>query len=103
MKLLKIFLTAAVVILALSPGLASGLLLPGGSGENVTNPKIYYIGVHRPDGSCETVSVLADNEAQAEQTAKKGCDICTTEDLTSMFRNMTPERRLEVARTCPKF
>ncbi len=103
MKPFKIFLTVATVILALSPSLAFGLLLPGGSGENVTNPKIYYIGVHRPDGSCETVSVLADNEAQAEQTAKGDCNICTTEDLTSLFQNMTPARRLEVARTCPRY
>ncbi|MHB8173965.1 MAG: hypothetical protein ACYDFU_05840, partial [Nitrospirota bacterium] len=91
------------VILALSPVSAFGLMLPGGSGQNVTNSKIYYIGVHRPDGSCETVSVLADNEAQAEETAKNGCDICTTEDLTSLFQDMTPARKLEVARTCPRY
>ena len=106
MKPLKIFLAVTAVILALSPVAAFGLLLPGGngqSGQNVENSKIYYIGVHRPDGSCETVSVLADNELQAERTAKGDCSICTTEDLTSVFENMTPARRLEVARTCPKY
>lgn len=103
MKPFKIFLAATTIILVLSPALAFGLLLPGGGGEHLTNPKTYYIGVHRPDGSCETVSVLADNEAQAEKTAKKGCNICTTENLTSVFQNMTPARRLDVSRTCPKY
>ncbi len=103
MKPFKVFLAIAAVIFALSPGAAFGLLLPGGGGQNAENSKIYYIGVHRPDGSCETVSVLADNEAQAERTARGACSSCTTEDLTSLFENMTPARRLEVARTCPRY
>jgi hypothetical protein len=103
MKIFKIFLIAVVLALPAMPAMGDELLLPGGSGQSVTHPEMYYIGVHRPDGSCETVRVLANNVDQAMQTAKKDCDICVTEDLTDTYRNMTPARRLEVARTCPKF
>jgi hypothetical protein len=103
MKVFKIFLIAVVLALPAMPAMGDELLLPGGSGQGVTNPEMYYIGVHRPDGSCETVRVLADNVDQAMKTAKKDCDICVTEDLTDTFRNMTPARRLQVARTCPKY
>ncbi|MGC2424725.1 MAG: hypothetical protein WA666_10305 [Nitrospirota bacterium] len=103
MKVLKILLIAVVLALPSMPAMGDELLLPGGSGQGVTHPEMYYIGVHRPDGSCETVRVLADNVEQAMQTAKKDCDICVTDDLTDLFRNMTPARRLQVARTCPRF
>jgi hypothetical protein len=103
MKVFKIFLIAVVLALTAMPAMGDELLLPGGSGVGVTHPEMYYIGVHRPDGSCETVRVLADNVDQAMQTAKKDCNICVTDDLTDMFRNMTPARRLQVARTCPEF
>jgi hypothetical protein len=106
MKIFKIFLIAVILALPAMPAIpAMGdeLLLPGGSGQGVTHPEMYYIGVHRPDGSCETVRVLANNVDQAMRTAKKDCNICVTDDLTDMFRNMTPARRLQVARTCPKY
>ena len=43
----------------------------------------YYIGLQRPDGSCDTTEVYATDFTQAQQIVRdKYCDRCTMKDLT---------------------
>lgn len=63
----------------------------------------YFIGVHRPDGSCVTVEIFARTLAEALNVAKMqyGCDICIVEDMTATYKSGDPTLLENARLLCP--
>lgn len=63
----------------------------------------YYIGIHRPDGSCQTVEVYALSYDEAVKAVKKNrCDFCVLDDKTPYFTSGSPDVIKQANRTCPR-
>lgn len=63
----------------------------------------YYIGIHRPDGSCQTVEVYAPSYDEAVKAVKKNrCDFCVLDDKTPYFTSGSPDVIKQANRTCPR-
>jgi hypothetical protein len=63
----------------------------------------YYIGIHRPDGSCQTVEVYATTYDEAVKIVKKNrCDFCVLDDKTPYFTSGSADVIKQVNRTCPR-
>ena len=63
----------------------------------------YYIGLQRPDGSCDTTEVYATDFKQAQQIVKdKYCGRCTMKDLTFNYASGGDGPLFaETAKQCP--
>lgn len=62
----------------------------------------YYIGVHRPDGSCATVEVFASSYENAVALVKKErCDFCLLDNMTLYFTSGNPDLVSQANRSCP--
>ena len=62
----------------------------------------YYIGVHRPDGSCATVEVFATSYEDAVALVKKErCDFCVLDNMTLYFTSGNPDLVSQANKTCP--
>ena len=62
----------------------------------------YYIGVHRPDGSCATVEVFATSYEDAVALVKKErCDFCLLDNMTMYFTSGNPDLVSQGNKTCP--
>ena len=81
--------------------LASAVLLPQNP-QQLPAVNEYYIGVHSPDGSCETLEVFANSLEEAERIVKEQrCPSCVLTDETSEMTTGDPARMASATRFCP--
>jgi len=106
MKTFLTFLMSAMIAsMTLVPMvLADDTLMPpvNSYNERVGPLNNYYIGIHRPDGGCSTVSVFADTYDEAVKIVKKDrCDFCVLDDMTPYYTSTGADVRAQASRSCP--
>lgn len=80
------YLIATFVLLVFTVIAFPLLLMSGDTSKDFIGQTDYYIGLQRPDGTCETVEVYATDFRQAERIVRdKYCEDCTLSDLTPNF------------------
>ncbi len=62
----------------------------------------YYIGVHNPDGTCQTMEVFADTLDAAMRIVKEQrCSSCVLSDQTATMKSGDPSVIASATRFCP--
>ena len=101
---------AILVLTALFLVVASAAFVPKATaelliqeGSSVSGPlQDFYIAMHRPDGSCETVEVYASSLEDAMKLAKGNrCESCTVEDVSATMRYSSRLPSSQMANACP--
>lgn len=77
------YLMGLLIALAFAVFLSPFLIFAAQSQKGIVVQNDYYVGLQRPDGSCDTVEVYATDFQQAQQVVReKYCDNCSMTDLS---------------------
>jgi hypothetical protein len=107
MKTRMILLVLLVVILtAAVPVLAKAEVLIAPPNQSQLDPRVslnnYYIGIHGPDGSCQTMQLFASSYDEAIKVVKQArCDFCALDDMTAYFTSTGADVIAQASKTCP--
>ena len=97
MKYLAI-LTFSLLLCGVAAPAAADVLVPQ-EGPALND---YYIGVHNPDGTCQTIEVFADTLDDAMRIIKEQrCSSCVLTDQTATMKSGDPSLIASATRFCP--
>ncbi len=88
--------------LAVAPPARAELLIQDENTASASPRHFYLIASHRPDGSCETVEVFADDLSAAMRLVKeRRCSSCILEDVTAKLKAAPNSPYHRLANYCP--